>query len=597
MKSEIELSNRKGVEDMYGEIMAEKLLTLHDSYDETEHMILEIKPDGGAGYHTKLSGRVHPTVLAACYAADIYGMEQEEYYGRAEAVLYRLAELQDQEPQSQTFGLWPYYAEQSLSEMLAPDYNWADFIGKQVAYILKKHNEKLNCPLRECLREMLRKAAACSLKRNVSPDYTNISIMSKITLICAGEILGDDNLLREGKRRLEKVVEYNRFCGSFSEYNSSTYTVLAIEEAARMRLLFDDPKCRAMADELSALGWNCLARHYHSELRQLAPPQMRAYRDLDNGSLKSFIHIGTDGRVGDMVKDAVDLQWFLLPIHCPEKEEQLFYESYPRWLEHTFYKKNNLRNKEEDTVIIRNVDSPDLKAFTYMTDAYAMGAFEKTDLWNQRRTSMVVWGRNRICYLRLRCLNHDYDYCSGMAYTLQRKNRMLTNLGFVTDRGDFHYILDKDKNGVLTTDFLCFRMEVGGECEDVSFRQEGRAVWIEDGEVAIRIDYADAVFDGAEMELVLNSEEHYIDLICFGTRRTVDFRKLDACFASFAVTVYDAKRKPALGETSERIEQELKDGMLLAKWKTQDGVFQVQSPGIPTEFERAIETTVTEVVS
>ena len=576
--------------------MEEKLSVLHDGYDEAEQMILEIYETGGAGYHTNLSGRVHPTVRAACYAADIYGMEQTAYYDRAKSALYRLAELQDQDPQSRTFGLWPYYAEQSLAEMIAPDYNWSDFIGKQIAYILKKHNEKLCAPLRECLREMLRKAAACSLKRNVSPDYTNISIMSKITLICAGEILGDESLLLEGKRRFEKMMEYNRFCGSFSEYNSSAYTVLAIEEAARMQLLFDDPACRAMADELHAMGWRCLAQHYHTGLRQLAPPQMRAYLDLDDGSLESFIYIGTGGKIGRLKKETVDLQWGLFPIRCPEKEERLFYEQPPRWLEETFYRKNNLRNKDEDTTIIRDVDSPDLKAFTYMTDAFAMGAFEKTDLWNQRRTSMVVWGKEQSRYLRLRCFNHAYDYCSGMAYTIQRKNRMLTNLGFVTDRGDFHYILDKVKDGVLTTDFLCFRIEVGGDCKGVRLRREGRTIWIEDEEVSIKIAYANAVFGGADMELVLHSDKRCIDLVCFSGDRTVDFKKSGACFGAFSVEVYSAEEKPMRNEGHEQIEQEIIDGVLVTKWHTQDGIFRVQSPGIPTEFKRAIETTVAEVL-
>ena len=571
---------------MYKTLLLKKLEQMHQNYDHEKRMPVEIKADGGAGYHTKLSGAVHPIVLAANYAAAIYCARQEAYYPRAEETLKQLVSLQDARPGSDTFGLWAYYAEQGLDEMLAPDYNWADFIGKQLAYILKKRDDCLSGGLKQSLRTALRNAAACSLKRNVSPDYTNISIMSKITIICAGELLGDAELLEEGKRRLKKVAEYDAYCGCFSEYNSSAYTPLAIEEAARMQLLFDDPECREMTRLLNHMGWECLAMHYHTRLGQLAPPQMRAYRDLDNGSLGSFIYLGTEGRYGRLEEESVNAAWLQLPLHCPEDLRHWFDEQGERRINQTFYKKNTIRSRGEDATIIRNLDSPDLKAFSYLSDSYAAGAFEKSDLWNQRRTSMVVWGVEHPCYLRLRCLNDQYDYCSGLVYTAQSGNVMLSNLGFATDRGDFHYILDKVKDGVLRTRRLCFRFEVGGDCQNVVITRDNRRFTVTDVGIEIQIEILAAVFDGAPMDVVWNETEKWIDLVCFDEERTVDFHQLGESYASFCMSV---------NGSAAGAEAVCSGGAVTAICRADGHLMKVVSPALPTGFDAAIESSVTEV--
>ena len=87
---------------------------------------------------------------------------------------------------------------------------------------------------------------------------------------------------------------------------------------------------------------------------------------------------------------------------------------------------------------------------------------------------MVVWGEGNPAYMRIRGLIGDYDFCSAMVYGVQENNRMAGHLGFVSDRGSFHYILDKQKDGVYETDRLCFCFELGGR-EDLAFEKDGDA--------------------------------------------------------------------------------------------------------------------------
>ena len=521
-------------------LIQKKLESLHQMFDEQAGMIAEHKTDMGAGYHTRRTGIVHGTNISAEYAAAVICIGDQRYFGRVNQVFSALAALQDTAPDSPTFGLWPYYMEEDLGQMLAPDYNFSDFIGKHFIYALTEGKEALHPKTQAIMRTALQNAMECSVRRNVSPDYSNISMMSCMTIISAGELLGDVRLFHIGKERLKKAYAYNLFCGAFSEYNSSTYTPLAIAELTRMLMYFQDAECRQMAQELHDMAWENISLYYNSYTGEISPPQKRAYRDLDDGQLQSLIYFATDGKHG-MLRNPENLllSFLTLPFHCPEKFFPNFTMTEPRWLDKTYYKRNHIRTPDEDTVIVRNIDSPDLKAYTYMTQDYSAGAFDKTDLWNQRRTSMVTWGTPEAprC-LRLRCINGNYDYCSGVARTEMRRNIMLTHVGFVSDHGDFHYILDKKKDGTITTDRISFRFELNGATENVKISRSGDSFLLQDGEMQIHLSVYKWVFDGKPGEIILHEQARTIELLGYaGEERTFDFNQLQASYGVFALAV------------------------------------------------------------
>ena len=179
-------------------LLMQKLRELHELYDEAEGLIGEIHREALASYHSQRTGLVHETNKSAEYAAAIFHTGQTEYYGRAERVFLRLAELQDTDISSDTFGLWPYYAEESLENMKAPDYNFSDFIGKHFIAALEEREAEISRETAGIMRNTLKNAMACSIKRNVSPDYSNISMMCCMTIISAGELPDDDALRAAG---------------------------------------------------------------------------------------------------------------------------------------------------------------------------------------------------------------------------------------------------------------------------------------------------------------------------------------------------------------------------------------------------------------
>lgn len=544
--------------------------------------------NGAGGYHTRKSGNLHHTNAAVMYADNVFYLGLSEYYDEARSCLWGVINAQDKREDYPTFGLWSSFIEEPCEEMINPDYNLADFNARHLARILKKNADCLDDELKEAATKALYRAAQCSIKRNVSPDYTNISFMSLNTIVCAGELCGNEAFFKRGKERLKKVRDYNMIAGTFTEFNAPSYAPLALEEIGRMMDLFEDEDCKRWASEMNYIGWEMVLSHYHEELNQICPPNMRSYNSITANYTEELIFLGTDGEFGT-IGEKPNVGAFISPSICPDELVEKYLRTkpdYPKFLEETFYKKNNLRTPDEDTVIVRNLNSPDLHSYSYLADSYLMGAFEKTDMWTQRRSSMVCWGKQgKMTTFRIRCMNDDYDYCSGMVYTRQLENVQLSHTGFVTDHGDFHYILDKEIKSTLTTKKLWFKFELEGDCANAKITQEGNRFTIRDKDIVIDLNILSAYFDGEPMEIKLNKEGNFIEAVCFEGERTVDFAHI--CGKTCMVFTMAANTTAEIPETKEQ------DGMITSTLKVGEKTLSVSSPKLPVTFDEAIEKVTT----
>ena len=541
---------------MYTECFKAQLERLNDAYDEQAGMPAA-EQGAPQGYHTRLKGRVHPTLSAAHYADAVFYLKEKSLYPRAERALRRLVELQDKREGKRTHGLWAYYAEEPLDQMLAPDFNWADFIGRHIAFILKKRRGELDGSLAQDLTEALARAAGCSIRRNVGADYTNIAMMSSNTVVAAAELVGDVEMLAHGRERLRHFLEYNRYNGVFTEYNSPTYTPLAIEEITRMMLLFEDEECLALARELNDIGWRMLATHFTAQSGQLMPPHTRAYHELTPPSVLSLIYLGTHGKYGALRHE--DVSMTRLPYDCPEKYWHFFEPiSRAREIREPYYRKNTIRRPEEGATIVRNLDSPDLFAYSYATPAYSMGVFRASDTWVQRRNGMVVFGdENAPTVLRLRCLRQNaedqayplYDTCMGFVTADMQEGVMLGQCSLTVDHGDFHYILDKVKNGIYTLESLAFCFCLSGNTEGVSVEKTEHGWRFAKGDATVDIAVYGARFDGCPTRAVWEEEKKMLSIPLFsGEARTVSLPSLSDTVLTFTLSVNTACDAPVLRE-------------------------------------------------
>lgn len=424
----------------------EALVSQHAAYDPVEQMLK--KPFSSPGYHTTLKGgTVHPTRDAAAYAAAILDTGDPELKKRAEGILRKIVSLQDTDPNSKTYGIWSWFYEEPLSQMAPPDWNWADFIGVQLLQVVLSHRETLPTDLVAQIDTAIGHACRAIIKRDVQPGYTNIAIMGTYVTLIAGEHYDCAEFRDYGLARLKKFHAYTLHHGAFTEYNSPTYTVVALEEIGRLRSHVQTPEAKSLVEDIYRTAWEEIATHFHAPTRQWAGPNSRSYSTLLRGNILAQIERSTEGRVKFGEKTAPSLTEHRLPLPAPRDLEYHFVAlDAPRELVKTFVQ-----------------GEPPIVGATYLAPSFSLGTINRGDLWNQRRSLLAYWGTAQApSYLHLRFLHDGYDFSAAQFFSVQREGKALSAINFATDGGDTHINLDRIKNATFKAKDLRLRFELGG---------------------------------------------------------------------------------------------------------------------------------------
>lgn len=530
--------------------------------------------------HTNVTGYAHHVRDNAIYAQLVYMTKSNHRYAAAEEIINKIIDAQDKNENSSTYGLWSYYFEEKITEMSAPDYNMAEFIARPMIYVILEKSKLISPDTRDSIKSALRRAAKCCMKRNVGHDYTNVAAMSCVTVIIVGEILNDAHMINYGKEKLRGFVKYTEYTGGFSEYNSPCYFKYVGDSMARMLRYCKDAECIEMAENIGNCLWNMVSMHYSNVFKELAPPYVRAYNDLDADFENSdYIYYATSGKYGEYHCSAND--WELNILDCPEAYFNNFEKEI--WIEDEYYKTNNLREKNSDATIIQDFDSPNLTAYTLKRKDYLFGALQKTDLWDQRRTSMLLWDKHDKKTFKLRCEKDGYSFSSAMAYTAMYKNEQITVVSFATDHGEKHYILDKLKDGIINTESLKFTMKICGNYEKNNLRKTGNGIVYTDANISFDVKIISWVFNGKDG--IINFTEDGFELVCYnGEPKEIDLNGLDDTYGVISIKVNGA---------APNVKIEVADGRLTASTKK----FKIDTYSKPNKYNLCMKNTGVKTIS
>ena len=429
------------------------LASHHANYDAAARMLRE--PFHSPGYHTTLQGGfVHGTRASLVYAVALLDTGDEVLLRRAEDVLRRVIALQDQDPDHKTYGIWPWFLEEPLDKMSPPDWNWADFCGVQLLQVALDHRDRLSPEVARLVDTSIRHAARSIQRRNMGPGYTNIAIMGAYVTLVAAEFYDWNDLREYALTRFRRFYDYTKVQGAFTEYNSPTYTIVALSELGRMKLHVKDPAARRMVEELYRLAWTDVARHFHAPTRQWAGPHSRSYGTLLGQGTLAFLQRATEGRV-DFGADEPGIVEQRLPVPCPRDLEVFFTAlTAPREVEQTYLKAE-----------------PPVVGTTHLESSFALGSVNRGDFWNQRRSLVAYWGTaTQPSYLHLRVLRDGYDFSAAQFFSTQRRGDVLAAINFGTDGGNTHISLDRLTNGAVRARDLRLRFEFGGEAAKTRLR-------------------------------------------------------------------------------------------------------------------------------
>lgn len=474
------------------------------------------------GYHTTVpdGAWVHPTRQSLDYAAALLARNAAGDADRAAAVVRKVLSLQDTDPGSRTYGIWPWLAEEPLEKMSPPDWNWADFCGARIAMMLHDDAGKLPEGLVKEMRAGLGHAAKAIVRRNVGPDYTNIAIMGGGVCAAAGEILEDKALLEYGRARLQRVVEYAARNGGFQEYNSPTYTMVALFEAERTLHLVRDEATRRAAESLRQTAWQVIAGSFHPGTQQWAGPHARSYSDYLFPSVAAYLtdQTGAEVRAHPSTGDSRRrLQEVLPHLPCPEALRERFraLPADPLEIRRTFLR----RESEADSLI----------GTTWLAADACLGTINRGTFWTQQRPLIAYWktGDDPAVVLRLRFLHDGRDFASMGVRIGQRGPRALATAFALAGQGDWHPGLDRPKDGTFHADDFRWRFELRGKGVGVETLADGRFA-LKAGERRMVVHALPGRFAGEDVvwETGRDADAAFVDAVCYrGPRKSFDFRK------------------------------------------------------------------------
>lgn len=498
--------------------LMQALAPMNAHYDAKEQMLGS--PFSSPGYHTTLTGgTVHSTRDSLQYAAALLDTGDPDLEQRAVAILRRVVALQDQNPDSKTYGIWSWFLEEPLDKMSPPDWNWADFCGVPLLQVALFHRSKMPADLMTAIDTAIHHAAASIRRRNVGPSYTNIALMGTYVTLVTAETYHDADLKKYATERLHRFYEYSLQNGGFTEFNSPTYTIVALKEVARLRRDVQDKEAEKEVEAVYRMAWEEIAQHFHVPTRQWSGPHSRTYFDLLGTDVLALVERSSNGRVSFGIGDTkASIDQHRVPTLLPRDLEPYFTTlDTPRELRKTF---------------VRSGTAPVIGT-TYLSPLFALGSINRGDLWNQRRPLLAYWGdAKNPSYLRVRFLHDGYDFTAVRFNGVQNKGRVLAALEVASDGGDRHPSLDPIKNGTITAKDLRLRFEFGGAAA-------ARALAVPSGDpaapfhlafdnlsVAIAVPYAR--FDGlmGHWETGHDAKTAFLDFVLYtGNARLFDLKE------------------------------------------------------------------------
>ena len=156
------------------------------------------------------------------------------------------------------------------------DPNWREFVGLSMILVLEQCGDAVDDVTRQAMVDALRFACEGAYERNVSWQYTNISLMSAFLLTWGGEQFGHQKWKARGEELSRDIYENFSMHGTFTEYNSPTYNGVNLWALAAWRVIAPTPKMAAMGAEMEAGLWRDIALAYHAGLGNICGPYDRS---------------------------------------------------------------------------------------------------------------------------------------------------------------------------------------------------------------------------------------------------------------------------------------------------------------------------------
>lgn len=494
-----------------------------ECYDSDTQLIREYRVPN---YHSNLKPGEYCFINSSTkLAAAIFSCGYEDYYSIANKILKKIVSLQCKNGENS--GLWPYFLEETIEEMVAPDHNYADFNAYPMLYILKEHKEKLEDGLYDAIGEACILACKAIVRRNLTVMYTNPTVMGIYCTVVCGELFGIEEFVEYGRKKLDKFYFRIMNNGTYDEYNCPGYSVLIANIYSLMLRHIDDKDIYNKIDALNNIVWNMLGEHFHRDLDDFTGPNLRQYENFSDTDFVKMA-VGLGGSSNEVLTAVYNTR-------CPEIIKPLFVQENKisdfRRLVSTGYLYPYLGYPMVDTQHIR--------------PSYTLGSMSMNDCWNQRRNVVAYIGNKdkKVC-IRLRTYHNDYDFCSAFTSTAQQGNVALSLTNFHTNRGDTHVDLDPVINATIKATNLRVLYQIEANCDGIieeikaKKTKNGCKLEIMGTNVEIAFPFIEATGLNPHFEILSKDKEMIISADLYsGEEKEINLRTLESLAVVSVISV------------------------------------------------------------
>lgn len=533
------------------QIVADALKDMHPKYDPEGKMLTYTF--NGYNYHTDASSGVfHHVRSSFSYAVLLLDLGDEQYRQRAFDVIEKTITLQDQDTTSKSCGVWPYYQEEPLATKKSPiDFNWADFNAVSLLDVWMGHQDEIPADLKPKIKNALILAAKSIQKRNMGPGYTNIAIMGTYVTYIVSHLFDLPEMKEYANARLKRFYDYTLDKGGFSEYNSPTYTIVALDELFRMKSHIVEPVAKQQIDSLYSIGWEIIARHYHKPSGQWAGPHSRSYSTLVKPSFYAILKEASNGQIDVGMEE--------------KRSDVKIKHQIPAHLMHYFLTPEYPRTESD----VFEKEEPRTTGTCYLTEKYALSTANRSSLWNQRRPFLVYWGTVQTPrYLQVRFMHDDYDFSAATFYGQQNENQALAVINLISNGGDKHISIDRFKDGKIRAKDLRLRFEFGNvkSPDELAIPASVNDPFVINlDELEFNFQLYCSEFDGAKghWEKGGNDKASWIDFVFYsGEEKEIDLIKMNRAVSGFIFELNSTNEKKEF----KKADLSEKDGILKIEW-------------------------------
>ena len=324
-------------------------------------------------------------VRASCYYA--YGLlltNDPADRARAGDILEVVLAQQDTRPDSKTRGVFLTHLGQNW-ETAHIDVNWADFLGVTLADIVSMDRQRnvLSKELRPKVENALKLAVQAVMRRDVSPNYTNIAILSSALGSAGAKLLGMQEAEPFAQTKMDAILSLVKKSpdGVFNEYFSPTYGGVDLYGAYLAQKFAGSPALKASAQALLDEAWRQTAASFHAPTLQFAGPNSRSYGDDMRdycAILKYYLYLGHPSSypIPDVEPHhAWDRIVMMEGADTPVAPRTEFAKTIPAW----------------QTFTTNEPNGPSRRLFQYREGNFVLSTVEQQDEWQQRRNLVAYW--------------------------------------------------------------------------------------------------------------------------------------------------------------------------------------------------------------